>query len=190
MRASPSDEIFFSAKRRRRGLGVIIWTTPFRGDDAMPRFLIPAVLVALAGAAALVAAPFDSFGAVPKFKYRLQSGAMPHEDGDVLTIILTNTSAKPATAVVVVERLGAQHQLDASPLAQSVAMTPRQEASVTKTLDAGTFDIAEHAIEVLTSSPDVIVTTHLLRAGVEAPGRNLTYADFYRTKGAFPDPTK
>jgi len=155
----------------------------------MARYLIPAALLALVGAAAL-AVFVPAAGAAAKFKYRLQSGAIPHEDGDVLKVILTNTTDKPATAVVVVHKLGAQHQLDASPLAQSVAMTPRQEASVTKALDPGTFDIAEHAVEVLTSSPSVIVTTQLLRGGAEVPGRNLTYADFLRTKGAFADPTQ
>jgi len=155
----------------------------------MNKPLVAALVLACAVATLAVFAPAGD-AATAKFKYRLQSGAMPHEDGDVLKVILTNTGAKAATAVVVVHKLGAQHQLDASPLAQSIALTPRQEASVTKTLDPGTFDIAEHAVEVLTSSPDVIVTTQLLRGGVEAPGRNLTYADFYRTRGAFPDPTK
>jgi hypothetical protein len=189
-RASRRVEIFFSAKRRGLRVGVIMGRTHPRGDDDMARFLIPAALLALAGAAALAVFPLESSGAVPKFRYRLQSGAMPHEDDDVLKVILTNTTDKPATAVVVVHKLGAQHQLDASPLAQSVAMTPRQEASVTKALDPGTFDIAEHAVEVLTSSPNVIVTTQLLRGGAEVPGRNLTNADFLRTKGAFADPTK
>ena len=159
----------------------------------MPRLLIPVALLALAGAAALAVFPLESSGVVPKFRYRLQSGAMPHNnDGlDVLKVSLTNASTKPTTAVVVVFKLGANGQLDASPLVQSIALTPRQEASVTRTLDSGTFDYSDkHAVEVLTSSPEVIVTTQLVHDGAEVPGRNLTYADFLRTKGAFPDPTK
>jgi len=159
----------------------------------MNRFLIPAALVALVGAAALAVFPESSSGAVPRFKYRMQSGVVPHNnDGlDVLKVFVTNTSDKPATAVVVVFKLGANAQLDASPLVQSIALTPRQEGSVTKALDSGTFDYSDkHAIEVLSSSPYVVATTQILHDGTEAPGRNLTYADFLRTKGSFPDPTK
>lgn len=155
----------------------------------MARLQVPVLVAALAAAAALVAIPMAGAGAAAKFKFRLQSGALPHEDDDVLKVFLTNTSDKAATAVVIVHKLGAQHQLDASPLVQSIALTPRQESSVTKALDAGTFTIREHAIEVLATDPGVLVSTELLRAGAEVPGRNLQYGDFLRTKGAFPDPT-
>jgi hypothetical protein len=159
----------------------------------MKRYLIPAASLAVVGAAAFAVFPESSSGAVPRFRYRMQSGVVPHNnDGlDVLKVFVTNTSDKPASAVVVVFKLGANGQLDASPLVQSVPLTPRQEGSVTKALDSGTFDYSDkHAVEVLSSSPFVVATTQILHDGAEVPGRNLTYADFLRTKGSFPDPTK
>lgn len=155
----------------------------------MGRIAVLALSVVFA-AAALALVPAGRSAAAVKFKYRLQSGALPHEDADVLQIYLTNTSAKPATAIVIVHKLGAQHQLDATSPIQSIPLTPRQESSVVRTLDPGTFDIAEHAIEVLTTDQGVIVTTQLRRGGSEVPGRNLGYGDFLQTKGNFPDPTQ
>ena len=156
----------------------------------MARPLVPMIVLALAVLAAAAAFPALPAGAATKFRYRQQSGTVPHEDADVLKVFLTNTSDKPATAIVIIHKLGLQHQLDASPLAQRIELTPRQEASVTRALDAGTFEIAEHAIEVLTTDAAVIVTSQLLRTGAEVPGRNLQYGDFLRTKGAFADPTQ
>lgn len=157
----------------------------------MKSALRPALVIALAalGLAALFAAlPTPRADAGSKLRHRLQSGALPFEDGDQVRVVLTNTTNKQQRAVIVVQRVGVNGQLDAIAV-EARTLEARTVAEHTQSLnEQGGMPL--HMVEVLSGNPGVVATTQFLRAATEVPGRGLAVNDFVRTKGRFADPSE
>ncbi len=147
------------------------------------------VTLTLAAALTCAAVPLHDADArgPAKFRHRLQSGVQPFEDGDQVRVLLTNTTERRQRAVIVVQQVGTNGQLDAA-IAEERTLEARTVAELTHTLTVQD-GLRLHMVEVLAGHAGVMATTQHRRTGVEVAGRGLAHGDFLRTRGRFPDPT-